>query len=83
VQRSAGRGVGDRRLDAPYSIYRPDLRALPSYHYEGSEDWVLPYARADVTMLGATLDTIPDQAHLGASFAAAETVLGAIGSRLR
>ncbi|HEY1517506.1 MAG TPA: hypothetical protein VGF91_13875 [Solirubrobacteraceae bacterium] len=43
----------------------------------------LPHVRADVTALGATLDVIPDQAHLGTFFTAAETVLAAVSSRLR
>jgi pimeloyl-ACP methyl ester carboxylesterase len=58
------------------------VRCAASY-YVGSEDWVLPHVRADVTALGATLDVIPDQAHLGAFFTAAETVLAAVSLRLR
>ncbi|HEY2564497.1 MAG TPA: hypothetical protein VGI44_12345 [Acidimicrobiales bacterium] len=61
----------------------PTSVRCPATYYAGSKDWVLPHVRADVTMLGATLDIIPDQAHLGAFFAASETVLGAVGSRLR
>jgi pimeloyl-ACP methyl ester carboxylesterase len=62
-----------------------DPRSLccPATYYVGSEDWILPHVRADVTALGATLDIVPDQTHLGAFFAAAETVLAAVSSRLR
>jgi pimeloyl-ACP methyl ester carboxylesterase len=61
----------------------PTSVRCPATYYAGSEDWVLQHTRADVAMLGATLDVIPDQAHLGAFFAAAETVLSAVSSRLR
>jgi pimeloyl-ACP methyl ester carboxylesterase len=60
----------------------PSSVRCPATYYAGSDDWVLPHVRADVTMLGATLDVIADQAHLGAFFAAAETVLAAVSSRL-
>jgi len=60
----------------------PSSVRCPATYYAGSDDWVLPHVRADVTVLGATLDVIADQAHLGAFFAAAETVLAAVSSRL-
>jgi pimeloyl-ACP methyl ester carboxylesterase len=66
----------------PTRFVDPTSVRCPATYYAGSDDWVLPHVRADVTMLGATLDVIPDQAHLGAFFATAETVLAAVGSRL-
>jgi hypothetical protein len=67
----------------PTRFVDPTSVRCPATYYAGSEDWVLPHVRADATVLGATLDLIPDQAHLGAFFAAAETVLAAVRSRLR
>jgi pimeloyl-ACP methyl ester carboxylesterase len=66
----------------PTRFVDPTSVRCPATYYAGSEDWVLPHVRADATVLGATLDLIPDQAHLGAFFAAAETVLAAVRSRL-
>jgi pimeloyl-ACP methyl ester carboxylesterase len=60
----------------------PTSVRCPATYYAGSEDWVIPHVRADVTMLGATLDIIPDQAHLGAFFAAARPVFAAVSARL-
>jgi hypothetical protein len=59
-----------------------NVRCAATY-YVGSEDWIVPHVRADVDALGATLDVIPGQAHVGAFFAAAEPVLAVISSRLR
>lgn len=55
----------------------------PAAYYVGSEDWIVPHVRTDINALGATLDVIPGQAHVGAFFAAAEPVLAAVSSRLR
>ena len=66
----------------PTRFVDPTSVRCPATYYAGSEDWLIPHVRADVTMLGATLDIIPDQAQLGAFFAAAETVLPAVSSRL-
>ena len=66
----------------PTRFIDPTSVRCPASYYAGSEDWLIPHVRADVTRLGATLDIIPDQAHLGAFFAAAETVLPAVSSRL-
>ena len=37
----------------------------PATYYVGSEDWILPHVRKDVAALGATLDVIDGQAHIG------------------
>jgi pimeloyl-ACP methyl ester carboxylesterase len=55
----------------------------PAAYYVGSEDWIVPHVRADVEALGATLDVIPGEAHVGAFFAAAQPVLEAVKSRLQ
>jgi pimeloyl-ACP methyl ester carboxylesterase len=60
----------------------PKSVRCPATYYAGSEDWVIPHVRADVTMLGATLDIIPDQAHLGTFFAAVQPVLASVSTRL-
>jgi hypothetical protein len=39
--------------------------------------------QADAEALGATVDIIEGQAHIGSFFAAAEPVLTAVGSRLQ
>jgi hypothetical protein len=67
----------------PTRFIDPTSVRCPATYYVGSEDWVLTHVRADVTTLGATLDVVPDQTHLGAFFAAAETVLATVRSRLR
>jgi pimeloyl-ACP methyl ester carboxylesterase len=67
----------------PTRFIDPASVRCPATYYVGSEDWIVPYVRADVKALGATLDVIPDEAHLGAFFAAAEIVVAAVSSRLR
>jgi pimeloyl-ACP methyl ester carboxylesterase len=54
----------------------------PAIYYVGSEDWILPHVRADAEALGATLDVIAGQGHLGTFFAAAQPVLTAVTARL-
>ena len=46
------------------------------------KDWIVPYVRADVEALGATVDIIDGQGHLGSFFASAEPVLSAMSARL-
>jgi nanoRNase/pAp phosphatase (c-di-AMP/oligoRNAs hydrolase) len=48
----------------------------------GSEDWIVPHVRADVDALGATLDIIEGQGHIGTFFAAAEPALSVVSTRL-
>jgi pimeloyl-ACP methyl ester carboxylesterase len=64
------------RFVAPSSIH------CPATFYVGSEDWILPHVRADVAALGATLDVIDGQAHIGSFFASAKPVLAAMSARL-
>ena len=47
----------------------------PATYYVGSDDWIVPYVRADVAALGATLDVIDGQGHMGSFFASATPVL--------
>jgi hypothetical protein len=42
----------------------------------------VPHVRADVAAVGATLDEIPGQTHLGAFYGAAEQVLARVTARL-
>lgn len=55
----------------------------PATYYVGSEDWIAPHARADVDALGATLDVIEGRGHIGSFFAAADTVLAVVVTRLK
>ncbi len=57
------------------------IRCAATY-YVGSKDWIVPHVRADVDVLGATLDVIDGQAHIGSFFAAADQVLPAMTARL-
>jgi hypothetical protein len=66
----------------PTRFIDPATVRSPAKYYVGSEDWIVPHVRADVDALGATLDVIPGQGHVGAFFAAAEPVLEAVSSRL-
>jgi pimeloyl-ACP methyl ester carboxylesterase len=54
----------------------------PATYYVGSDDWIVPHVLADVEALGATLDIIDGQGHLGSFFASAESVLSAMSPRL-
>ncbi len=54
----------------------------PATYYVGSDDWIVPYVRADVAALGATLDVIDGQGHMGSFFASATPVLTAMSARL-
>jgi pimeloyl-ACP methyl ester carboxylesterase len=66
----------------PTRYIDPTAIRCPATYYVGADDWIMDHVHADVAMLDATLDTIPDQAHVGAFFSAAEPVLAAVGSRL-
>ena len=63
-------------------IVDPSSIRCPATYYVGSEDWIVPHVRADVDALGATLDIIEGQGHMGSFFAAAEPVLAAVTARL-
>ena len=67
----------------PTRYVDPDSIRCPATYYVGSEDWILPHVRADVEALGATVDVIAGQAHIGSFFAAAEPVLAAVAARLQ
>jgi pimeloyl-ACP methyl ester carboxylesterase len=54
----------------------------PATYYVGSEDWIVPHVRADVEALGATLDVIDGQGHIGSFFASTDAVLAAVAARL-
>jgi pimeloyl-ACP methyl ester carboxylesterase len=66
----------------PTRFIDPASIKCPATYYVGSEDWILPHVQADVDAVGATLDVIPGQAHVGAFFSAAEQVLAAVSARL-
>ena len=66
----------------PTRYIDPASIGCPATYYVGSEDWILPHVRADVEALGATLDVIADQGHIGSFFSAAEQVLPAVTARL-
>lgn len=67
----------------PTRFVDPASIHCPATYYVGSEDWIVPHVRADVEALGATLDVIDGQAHIGSFFAAAEPVLSAMKRRLK
>ena len=54
----------------------------PATYYVGSEDWIVPHVRADVDALGATVDVIGGQGHIGTFFAATEQALNVVTARL-
>lgn len=66
----------------PSRYVDPASIRCPATYYVGSDDWIVPHVRADVEALGATLDVIDGQSHLGSFFASAEPVLTAMGARL-
>ncbi|WP_137148945.1 alpha/beta fold hydrolase [Mycolicibacterium sp. CR10] len=66
----------------PTRFVDPASITCPAFYYVGSEDWIVPHVRADVHAVGATLDVITGQAHLGAHFDAAKSVLAAVVPRL-
>jgi pimeloyl-ACP methyl ester carboxylesterase len=61
-----------------------DLASIhcPATYYVGSKDWIVPYVRDDVEALGASLDIIDGQGHIGSFFASAEPVLTAVTGRI-
>ena len=66
----------------PTRYVDPESIRCPASYYVGSEDWIVPHVRADVETLGATLDVIDGQGHLGSFFASAQPVLAAVSSHL-
>jgi pimeloyl-ACP methyl ester carboxylesterase len=66
----------------PTRFVDPTSIRCPATYYAGSEDWIVPHARADVAALGATHDVIDGQAHIGSFFASATPVLAAMNGRL-
>ena len=66
----------------PTRYVDPAAIRCPATYYVGSEDWIKPHVRADVDALGATLDVIEGQGHIGSFFAAADSVLTAVTMRL-
>jgi pimeloyl-ACP methyl ester carboxylesterase len=66
----------------PTRYVDPASVTCPAIYYVGSRDWIVPHVRADVAAVGATLDEIPGQTHLGAFYGAAEQVLAAVSARL-
>ena len=67
----------------PTRYVDPASIRCPATYYVGSEDWIVPHVRADVEALGATLDVIDGQGHLGSFFASADPVLAAMEARLK
>jgi pimeloyl-ACP methyl ester carboxylesterase len=65
----------------PTRYVDPATIDCPATYYVGSKDWIVPHVRADVDALGATLDVIDGQGHLGSFFGAAPQVLAAVGAR--
>jgi len=66
----------------PTRYVDPATIGCPATYYVGSKDWIVPHVRADVDALGATLDVIEGQGHLGSFFGAAPQVLAAVAARL-
>ena len=66
----------------PTRFVDPASITCPAFYYVGSADWIVPHVQADVRALGATLDVITGQAHLGAHFDAAKSILAAVVPRL-
>jgi pimeloyl-ACP methyl ester carboxylesterase len=66
----------------PTRYIDPASIRCPATYYVGAEDWIVPHVRADVEALGATLDVIDGQAHIGSFFDAAVHVLAAVTRRL-
>jgi len=66
----------------PTRYVDPATIGCPATYYVGSKDWIVPHVRADVDALGATLDVIDGQGHLGSFFAAAPQVLAAVTARI-
>jgi pimeloyl-ACP methyl ester carboxylesterase len=66
----------------PTRYVDPATISCPATYYVGSEDWIVPHVRTDVEALGATLDVIAGQRHIGSFFSAAEQVLPAVTARL-
>lgn len=66
----------------PTRFIDPASITCPASYYVGTDDWIVPHVKADVESVGATLDVIPGQNHLGTFFAAAEPVLAVVISRL-
>jgi len=66
----------------PTRYVDPASISCPATYYVGSKDWIVPHVRADVDALGATVDIIDGQDHLGSFFASAEPVLSAVTGRL-
>jgi pimeloyl-ACP methyl ester carboxylesterase len=67
----------------PTRYIDPASIRCPATYYVGSKDWIVPHVRADAEALGATVDIIEGQAHIGSFFAAAEPVLAAVTARLQ
>jgi pimeloyl-ACP methyl ester carboxylesterase len=66
----------------PTRLIDPASIRCPAIYYVGSEDWILQHVHADVDALGATIDVIAGQGHIGSFFAAAEPILSAVTARL-
>lgn len=64
----------------PTRFVDPASIRCPATYYVGSEDWIVPHVRADVDALGATLDVIAGQGHIGTFFAAADAALAAVSA---
>ncbi len=67
----------------PTRYVDPATIRCPATYYVGSKDWIVPYVRADVDALGATLDSIDGQGHIGSFSAAADSVLATVQTRLK
>jgi len=65
----------------PTRFIDPASIHCPAMYYVGSEDWILPYVRADADALDATVDVVAGQSHLGAFFGAVKPVIAAVIAR--
>ncbi len=67
----------------PSRFIDPASIHCPATYYVGSEDWIVPHVRADVEALGATMDLIDGQGHIGTFFAATQRALDVVATRLK
>lgn len=67
----------------PTRFVDPKAVSCRATYYVGSEDWIVPHVRADAAALGAPVEVIAGQAHIGSFFSAAEQVLKVVAPRLQ
>jgi pimeloyl-ACP methyl ester carboxylesterase len=67
----------------PTRFVDPASIRCPATYYVGSQDWIVPHVRADVEALGATMDVIEGQGHIGTFFVSTDRALDVVATRLR